>query len=152
MAYIVAAFELVKEESSEFRVELESLKKTRLLREIFRPLLYQPTVPLKDVVQQKRSQGGKPPPEKTIVTPAVFAIAKKLFLPSLLQVVGTAPSREPSVEDEEELKDYPCHKGVIQNIRWVESTRTVPNHYTAVLLDGHRYEVCHITRFRSWSK
>ena len=65
-----------------------------------------------------------------------------MFLPSLLQVVGTASSRESSVDEEEDLKDYPRHKGVIQDMRWVESTRTVPNHYTAVLLDGYRYDVC----------
>ena len=138
--YIVAAFQHIEEESSEFADELDALKRTRLLREMFLPVLDRPSRPLKYIAEQKRtSLARKSKSEKTVVTPGVYAIAKHLFLPNLLSVVGTTSYAPPA--HRELLKDYPCHNRAIREIEWDQSTRTVPNHYNAVLLDGHRYEV-----------
>ena len=78
--------------------------------------------------------------EKTAVTPAVYAIAKKIFQTRLLRVVEL-PQEAAEVRP---VPDQHQHKDAIRKIEWVESEdngEANADTYHSVLLDGTIYEV-----------
>lgn len=91
---------------------------------------------LRDVVKQKR----KLEPEKTVVTPGIYDIAKGLFHEKLMTVVGTTPSREASTDDPR-LPHHSSHREAIESASWVDDSHLGHDHYKSVFLDGIRYDV-----------
>lgn len=80
-------------------------------------------------------------PNATMVTPAVGAIAQRLFDQSM-RILKPA---EDHIPDEPELvvrlKDSCIHEDDPTSMEWIHDSRVVPNYYDAILIDGVRYSV-----------
>ena len=115
---------------------LRYLKATPLFQTLFHnDSMVLPKHRLRDLVTKQKKSA-----EKTVVTPAIYEIAKTLFVPELFDVVGS-PLSTPAPVDDTPSHAHAVHEGAIRSMVWVSETQTAPNHYWAVELDGVRYEV-----------
>ncbi|CAL1705539.1 unnamed protein product [Somion occarium] len=94
---------------------------------------------LKDVplVQSMLASNNALAPSAPVVTPRVKQIAQTLFIHTL-HSVGTTEGEHHLNSTLE--KSHAVHEDNPKSIHWVLSSRTVPNHYTAVVIDGVTYK------------
>ncbi|KIP09557.1 hypothetical protein PHLGIDRAFT_116344 [Phlebiopsis gigantea 11061_1 CR5-6] len=79
-------------------------------------------------------------PEPTVVTSRVYEICQELYPDNEFLVVGSSQQERVQLTAQQR-RNYPIHEDDPDKIEWLRETRTIPNHYRSVLIDGVRFDV-----------